>query len=146
MTKMNPTKTDCEEFCTKYNCTPEHFDKLTEQWNSGFFMLMEDYKNPYTAEAVEIPFEHIADSLRGCNALANESDKLSSVMIALMDGLAIESCWVEDKNSPHGVRISPNTKYYCCGLSRDKCLANYQVMLNEKLDNKIKIANDELKN
>ena len=145
MTKMNPTKTDCEEFCKKYNSTPEHFDSIVKQWNSGFFMLIEDYINPYTAEAVEITFEHIADSLRGCSELEKESDRLSAVMSALMNGLVVESFWVEDRNSPHGRSISPQSKYYCCGLSRDKCLANYQVMLNEKLDNKIKIVNDELK-
>lgn len=42
MTKMNPTKTDCEEFCKKYNSTPEIYaDYLPVIGGDEFEFLME---------------------------------------------------------------------------------------------------------
>lgn len=145
MNKRQLLPSDAETYCSEYNCTVERFNEIKEQFNSGFFIIREDYKNPYTATAVEVDFEVIADAVRGCSQIRDEHNKLSIVMDALMDGLNVDSFWQEDKNSYHGFKIAPQSNYYCCGMSLDKCVVEYQLILNDKLLAKIEAVEEELK-
>lgn len=106
---------------------------MAEILRSGIYKIHSRWDSEYVATATELDTDTFTQIISIRTQISRMENPMESLMSALVDGMQLNYTWTEDRNSHHGLRLDPHSELYCCGLSLEKVLNEYQEMLNQKL-------------